>query len=113
MDNSPRFGFSKDFADLFNEDKRDDYIVGTSIFALIIACFFFCWLLFLCFCKCMGQRVGFLSGSNFHQNKRSTTIGRLVFGISGMGFIAFALTLVLLGLPGLESKSSEVSDGAL
>ncbi|CAB9521789.1 expressed unknown protein [Seminavis robusta] len=117
---SPRFGHSNKFSHLFNDARRDDYLIGISTVALILACIFLCWLLFLLMLKCCGgkSRVGFLSGAQYDATtptgdvNRRPTRGRVVFGLSAIGMITFTMLMVFLGLPGLENMSSDLSDGA-
>lgn len=115
--NSPRFGYTNQFSDVFNEDQAPGYVIGIVITALILVSAFLCWGIFLLILKCMGtNRVGFLSGSpyqakiNGEPSKRPVT-GRIVFGCSGLVFITFTLVLLFVGFGNLESTTDDMSDG--
>jgi hypothetical protein len=106
------------FAD--NSETQNEYIVGIIATSILIFGFFFVWAMFMCiFNCCLGKRrVGFLSGEPYdartlkgEPNKRAVR-GRIVFGGSGILFIAFTLLLVFLGIANLEDTANELSDGA-
>lgn len=65
---------------------------------------------------CMGKRVGFLSGAPYQArvnggpNPRITR-GRVIFGMNGLLFIIFTLTLIFLGFGNLEETTNELGDG--
>ena len=70
------------------------------------------------FLKCMGKnRVGFLSGApyeatlNGEPSKRPMR-GRIAFGVGGLMFIVFTLTLIFLGFGNLQDTTDELSSGA-
>ncbi|CAB9521790.1 expressed unknown protein [Seminavis robusta] len=119
--NAPRLGRTNNFADLFNDDKRADYINGVLVVALILECIFLTWAIGLCFLMCMGkQRVGFLSGApydasldgNVRVENPRVMRGRATFGVSGMILITFTFLLIFLGIGNLDETTTELSSGA-
>lgn len=109
----PRFGRSDQFSDLLstNADEAVDYAVGICIMAIIIATFFLGYgILLLAFKCCCGGVLGFLGGAPY-KSQRTAQGGRIIFGVSGILFIIFTLTLIFLGYGNLESTTDELSEG--
>ena len=115
---SPRFGYSAEFSDIFDEDEAPGYVIGIVVSASILATCFLCWGIFLMILKCMGkQRVGFLSGAPYEatingEPSMRPLRGRIVFGVSGLLYFVFTMTLLFAGYGNLEQTTRDMSDGA-
>lgn len=115
---SPRFGHSKEFADLFSQEDgaRNDYIVGILIMALILFSVFLIWgIMLVAFRCCLGrQRVGFLSGAPFQATGVDPGImaGQATFGMSLVFFVIFAILLVTAGIGNLDTTTTSIGHGA-
>lgn len=115
---SPRFGYTNEFSDIFDENEAPGYVIGILIVALILASCFLCWGIFLMILKCMGkQRVGFLSGAPYEaivngEPSKQPMRGRVAFGISGLLYFIFTMTLIFAGYGNLEQTTYDMSEGA-
>ena len=68
--------------------------------------------------KCMGkQRAGFLSGAPYEANvngepSKRPMRGRIVFGVSGLLYFVFTMTLIFAGYGNLEQTTDDMVEGA-
>ena len=87
------------------------------ITALILVSCFLCWGIFLMILKCMGkQRVGFLSGAPYEANvndepSKRPMRGRIAFGVSGLLYFVFTMTLIFAGYGNLEQTTDDMGEG--
>ena len=107
----PRFGHTNDFsAALSNDDSEvEDYVLGLVFVAGFIMAVFLTWSILLLVFKCMGKKVGFLSGRPFQNTTRAFRV-RVVFVGSVILFIMFAVLLVVNGITNLQDTLQTVSD---
>jgi hypothetical protein len=115
---TPRFGRSNEFALLFSENQAEqsDYIRGLLFTGVLIFTFFFVWLILLLVFKCLGRKVGFLSGARMIDpgtgrcTRRNAV--RFIFCLSTVIAIVFAILLKTKGLEELSktTKSLEQSN---
>jgi hypothetical protein len=120
--NSPRFGHSNDFANLFSEQQAEqtDYIKGIIFAGVLIFSFFLVWLILLFVFKCLGTSVGFLSGARMiDPDTRNGSGGgcttrpnivRFFFCLSTVIVIVFTVLLVTKGLTDLKNTTTSLDD---
>jgi hypothetical protein len=112
---TPRFGRSNDFALLFSEDQaaQTSYIKGIIFIGVLIFTFFLVWLILLLVFKCLGKKVGFLSGARMMDpgTRGSCTRPnkiRFFFCLSTVLAIVFAILLETKGLANLRNTTNSI-----
>lgn len=112
----PRFGATSDFSRLFSsKEDAKDYIVGLLFAGLFLFALFFAWSVCLLVFKCLGRKVGFLSGRAFERPAAGTKcnrpfICRLVFLNATLLLIVFSVLFVTQGLTNLRTTVTTVAD---
>lgn len=105
-----RFGHSRDFSYLFssNEGESEDYIHGLAVLSSLILLFFCIWGLYLIIFKCLGpKRVGrFLCGEPYESRGNNATFGRIVFLVSAVLVIVFAILLAKQSVHQVDETST-------
>lgn len=107
----PRFGHNNDFsAVLSNDDSEvEDYVLGLVFIAGFVMAVFLSWSILLLVFKCMGKKVGFLSGRPFQNTTRAFRV-RVTFVSAVILFILFAVLLVVNGITNLQDTLQTVSN---
>eukprot|EP00547_Thalassionema_nitzschioides_P004836 CAMPEP_0194218518 /NCGR_PEP_ID=MMETSP0156-20130528/23952_1 /TAXON_ID=33649 /ORGANISM="Thalassionema nitzschioides, Strain L26-B" /LENGTH=654 /DNA_ID=CAMNT_0038947905 /DNA_START=39 /DNA_END=2003 /DNA_ORIENTATION=- len=112
----PRFGHSDKFADIItSKEERQDYIAGLLFAGLFVLVIMFVWTVALLVLKCIGKRVGFLSGSAFEKREGKCSkpfVCRIIFMLASMLFVAFSVVSVENGITKLFYTANTVVQGA-
>eukprot|EP00547_Thalassionema_nitzschioides_P013271 CAMPEP_0194264160 /NCGR_PEP_ID=MMETSP0158-20130606/47441_1 /TAXON_ID=33649 /ORGANISM="Thalassionema nitzschioides, Strain L26-B" /LENGTH=570 /DNA_ID=CAMNT_0039004389 /DNA_START=77 /DNA_END=1789 /DNA_ORIENTATION=- len=115
----PRFGYSKNFADLFvSRDDAIDYIQGLIVASIILVSFFLLVGVILLVFKCLGaKRVGFLSGSAFVRpslgNIKRPAVCRTIFLLSCITFVTFSVLFKAEGVAKLNETAGTTYDSLI
>lgn len=136
MHDWPRWGWTKQFTSVFEEqDQRSEYIKGVAIGSIITLFVFIVWALVLLCLKCAGKRVGCASGvprkpeepklagsiseETYQRNLRKWTtavtkherqllISRIIFLSSGVGVIVSSILFFVMGVGSLVNSLNDI-----
>ena len=131
----PRFSWTNQITDVFQEDTRNEYIKGVAIGSIITLFVFIVWALVLVLLKCAGKRVGCASGrprkpkepkiagsiteesyqktmkswkAAVRKYERRLLISRIIFLLAGVGVIVSAVLFFVLGVGSLINSLGDV-----
>lgn len=121
LSESPRFGYSNNFADLFaSSDERMDYIRGISVFSIIFLAIMLVWAMLLLIFKCLGpDRVGFLSGEAFLKPSYVSecycraSLSRVIFLLSCGCFVACSVLFNTHGMKYVYNVAETATDSLI
>lgn len=133
----PRFGWTDQIIDVFQEDQRNEYIKGVAIGSIITLFVFIVWALVLVLLKCAGKRVGCASGrprkpkepkiagsitgesyqktmnswkAAVRKYERRLLISRIIFLLAGVGVIVSSVLFFVLGVGSLINSLNDVQN---
>jgi len=133
----PRFGWTNQITDAFQEEQRNEYIKGVAIGSIITLLVFIVWALILVCLRCAGKRVGCASGrprkpreprvagsiteESYQKNmnswkaavrkyERRLLVSRIIFLLAGLGVIVSSILFFVLGVGSLVNSLGDVQN---